>query len=288
MIGRQPRKTPAGFAFTLLVTLLALPEGTCPRAAPSATPNEEVTRLAAVSDSIVRARVVSAGHTEAIKKGEPAVTECPLEVIETLRGAPLKTVSLVIDGTGAEPGGGETPAPPLCAKGAEVVVFLMRTAGGGFAIAGGPGRGLSVVKREASGAVTLQGGAADGLALPGLAALGKGHAADTMGEPPGAPGSGIEGEVWIGPIKPSQRIGDPPNVAPYATTLVIEAASSGKEVARVESGQDGRFRIALPAGDYVLKPAASGRFQPRAEPLEVKVLPGRIAKVSVNFDSGMR
>jgi hypothetical protein len=84
-------------------------------------------------------------------------------------------------------------------------------------------------------------------------------------------------------------MGQEPDVKPYKTTLVISTASQGKEVARVETGDDGRFRISLPPGEYIVGPPPGNvRFLPRASEQSVKVLPGQFAHLTINFDSGIR
>lgn len=102
--------------------------------------------------------------------------------------------------------------------------------------------------------------------------------------------SGIEGEAVIGPTRPVQIVGDPtPDVAPFQTTLVICAADDGREVARVQSGADGKFRVTLPPGNYLVKGATDGALRaPRAREERVTVAAGKFARVRMMFDSGMR
>jgi hypothetical protein len=247
--------------------------------------SKELTDLAAASESIVVARVAAIHGRE---EGGTTVTQVVLEVTETLRGVAQKKIVLDLDDKDATSGGEQAAPPPALGKGDEVLVFVERQSDGKPIIAGGHRRGLSRVKREASGRPILQGGAADGLPLSDLGSLKNGAASGTVDVARGASGSGIEGEVMIGPTKPSHRIGSPPDVAPYETTLVIEADPSGKEVVRVKSGPDGRFRVALPAGDYIVRSATPEKLLPRVEPVQVMVLPGQFAHVTINIDSGMR
>ena len=102
--------------------------------------------------------------------------------------------------------------------------------------------------------------------------------------------SGIEGQVFISPIRPGPiRLGQT-NKAPYETTLAIMTAGQSREVTRLKTGSDGRFRVTLPPGEYEIVPAPDkgGRFLPRASAQQVKVLPGQFAQVTIDFDSGMR
>jgi hypothetical protein len=102
--------------------------------------------------------------------------------------------------------------------------------------------------------------------------------------------SGIEGLALIGPTRPGPiRLGDKPHQQPFKTALVISTPGDGREVARLETGADGKFRISLPPGEYLVgPPAAPSRFLPRATEQLVRVLPGQFANLIIHFDSGMR
>lgn len=101
--------------------------------------------------------------------------------------------------------------------------------------------------------------------------------------------SGIEGQAVISPVHPGPTRQGQSDTAPFQTTLVISRTSDGAEVARLETGSDGRFRVALPPGTYkVGPPAGTGRRLPRGGEETVIVTPGKFAHVTINFDSGMR
>ena len=100
--------------------------------------------------------------------------------------------------------------------------------------------------------------------------------------------SGIEGIATIAPVRPGPiRVGEPDS-APYPTDLIVVTEGEGREVARFKTGEDGKFRIPLPPGNYIIKPPQQARRMPRGEEKSVTVLPGKFAKVEVRFDSGMR
>ena len=100
--------------------------------------------------------------------------------------------------------------------------------------------------------------------------------------------SGIEGQAVISPVRPGPTRQGMPNSAPYKTTLVVRGEGD-REVARFETGPDGRFRVTVPPGTYrVGPPPATGRFLPRAGEETVIVEPGKYAAVTIHFDSGMR
>jgi hypothetical protein len=117
-----------------------------------------------------------------------------------------------------------------------------------------------------------------------LVRVGGGVGVTTQGE------SGIEGQALISPTRPGPiRLGQGPSTQPFKTTLVISTATEGREVARLETGSDGRFRVSLPPGEYkVGPPPGNARRLPRGSEELVKVLPGQFAQVTINFDSGMR
>ncbi len=144
-----------------------------------------------------------------------------------------------------------------------VVVYVRSDVGSGWPpVSGGEYevRGSEIARAEGGGGVTTQGE------------------------------SGVEGQVFLSPSRPGPIRPGLPNKAPYETTLAIMAASDGREVKRVKTGSDGRFRVALPPGEYEIVPVSDkpARFLPRASPEQVKVLRGQFVQVTIEFDSGMR
>jgi hypothetical protein len=102
--------------------------------------------------------------------------------------------------------------------------------------------------------------------------------------------SGIEGQSVIGPTRPHIRQNDPtPDVAPYKTTLLILTANGEREIKRLETDADGRFRLALAPGEYLVRAlSGQGKMGPRAGDQEVSVRAGQFTKIQINFDSGLR
>ena len=100
--------------------------------------------------------------------------------------------------------------------------------------------------------------------------------------------SGIEGQALTSPAHPGPTRQGQSDSAPYQTTLVVVDASDGREVARVQTGTDGRFRVKLPPGEYTVGAAPSQRKFPRGEQQTVIVQPGKFTHVTISFDSGMR
>ncbi len=106
--------------------------------------------------------------------------------------------------------------------------------------------------------------------------------------PTAMPESGVTGTVWIGPMCPVVREGEPCPDQPYPTTLVVTDAD-GRERARQETDPTAAFHIPLPPGDYVLSPLTDNpgglAF---ASPLPITVVAGQWTVVEVHVDSGIR
>jgi hypothetical protein len=101
--------------------------------------------------------------------------------------------------------------------------------------------------------------------------------------------SGVEGLVTIGPTCPVERYPPDPSCAdrPYATTLKIVRARSHAFVKRFESRSDGRFRVHLVRGRYLIEQTGTASL-PRLAPVAVTVHSDRFTRVNLMFDSGIR
>ena len=97
---------------------------------------------------------------------------------------------------------------------------------------------------------------------------------------------GIEGIALLGPQCPVQTLEDPCPDLPHEAWIEVRRAS-GESVTRIRSGEDGRFRIGLRPGRYILDPESGDPF-PVAGELEVQVDEGVYAQVTVSFDTGIR
>ena len=102
---------------------------------------------------------------------------------------------------------------------------------------------------------------------------------------PDAP-QGIEGLVLLGPMCPVSQPDNPCPDQPYQAWIDVRDAGGGN-VTRVRSDANGRFRVGLEAGSYVLHPE-SGDPLPRAADQQVDVKPGAYTSVTVSFDTGIR
>lgn len=102
--------------------------------------------------------------------------------------------------------------------------------------------------------------------------------------------SGIYGKVTLGPVCPLER--DPPDPqcadrAYQAEILVTDTSINHKNITTFKSGQDGTFKIDLPAGQYILWNAA-GYQLPAFGPQEVIVKSKAYTEINIQFDSGIR
>ena len=100
-------------------------------------------------------------------------------------------------------------------------------------------------------------------------------------------GTGLEGEIWIGPIRGGpHRIGVA-NSKPMANAT-FDVGQDEKIIASVDTDDQGRFRISLPPGKYsIFKKGAKGRIG-RCGPFEVEIVAGQMKKMRWECDSGLR
>lgn len=98
--------------------------------------------------------------------------------------------------------------------------------------------------------------------------------------------SGIRGKVTYGPTCPVERPGETCE-RPYDAKLRIRSRSTMKVVATLRSGKDGRFRVRLRPGRYVVEPV-SGNPYPRAKSVPATVHAHKFTRITVAFDSGIR
>jgi len=97
--------------------------------------------------------------------------------------------------------------------------------------------------------------------------------------------SGIEGQVSFGPISPVAQPGVD-NYRPYQATITV-LNENGQVVTQFQSNADGKFRVSLKAGKYILRPEAPGP-RPSAAKQFVTVSEGKFTQVHINYDSGIR
>lgn len=112
------------------------------------------------------------------------------------------------------------------------------------------------------------------------------------GEPgPVSDTSGVRGTVHLGPQCPVEQEGVPCEDQPAAGVTVTvseqlpgEAYAAGEPVARATTDDQGRFRIPVPPGEYVVT-ADAGMS---CELMDVRVADGSFSRVDVPCDTGIR
>ncbi len=104
-----------------------------------------------------------------------------------------------------------------------------------------------------------------------------------------APTSGIEGQVLLGPVCPVLREGIPCPDQPYQATIVVWNAERTKKLDTFTTDEEGRFRVALAPGEYYIdpRPPDSGG-PPTGIPQTITVPQNRFARISIEYDSGIR
>ena len=109
--------------------------------------------------------------------------------------------------------------------------------------------------------------------------------------PSGPAESGVTGVVQLGPQCPVETEGQPCDERPAAQVAVTisrqlpgEAYAAGEVVARGVTNADGRFRIAVAPGEYVVS-AEAGMS---CELMDARVAEGIYVEVVVPCDTGIR
>ncbi len=99
--------------------------------------------------------------------------------------------------------------------------------------------------------------------------------------------TGVEGVILVSPIHGGPSKQGAPDSAPLANTEFL-VGKENSTVASFKTDDQGRFRVSLPAGHYIISrkegKAAIGSYGP----FEVEVAAGRVKKVQWTCDSGMR
>lgn len=103
---------------------------------------------------------------------------------------------------------------------------------------------------------------------------------------PAVTNSGVEGQVFIGPVCPVVQEGQECPDQPFQATLVVNNLN-GREIVKVQTDAEGRFKIPLEPGEYILHPE-SPNTMPYASEQTFVVEAGRFTQIIVTYDSGIR
>jgi hypothetical protein len=98
--------------------------------------------------------------------------------------------------------------------------------------------------------------------------------------------SGVEGQIFIGPMCPVEQEGQECPDQPYQATLTVNSTDGGK-IVQVQTDENGKFRIPLAPGEYILHPE-SPSVMPFASDQSFIVEVGIYTEIIVNYDSGIR
>jgi hypothetical protein len=106
-------------------------------------------------------------------------------------------------------------------------------------------------------------------------------------EPRSSAETGIEGVITISPTQPGPIRADTPGSQPLANTaFVVENQKS--EVTSFTTDDQGHFRIPLAPGHYKVSLKGTKHSIGHFGPFEVDVVPGKMANVHWECDSGIR
>ena len=99
-------------------------------------------------------------------------------------------------------------------------------------------------------------------------------------------GSGIEGQVLLGPMCPVVEQGQECPYQPYQATLTVTSLN-GIQIAQFQSDAQGRFQVSLVPGEYILHPESPNGL-PFAGDQSFLVENGSYTQITVHYDSGIR
>jgi hypothetical protein len=107
-----------------------------------------------------------------------------------------------------------------------------------------------------------------------------------------AQSSGIVGRIVAAPTCPVERVPPEPQCAPrpLAASMRIRRVGSALASRRVRSQADGRFRVGLPPGAYLVQalPRARSPFPRPPAALGVTVYTGGFTDITITYDTGIR
>ena len=99
-------------------------------------------------------------------------------------------------------------------------------------------------------------------------------------------GSGIEGQVLLGPMCPVSQQGQGCPDQPYQATLTVTSLN-GVQITQFQSDEQGRFQVSLVPGEYNLHPESPNGL-PFAGDQSFIVETGQYTQITVHYDTGIR
>ena len=98
--------------------------------------------------------------------------------------------------------------------------------------------------------------------------------------------SGVEGQVYLGPMCPLVQEGQACSDQPYQATLTVNG-QDGRRITQVQTDQQGHFKVSLKPGSYILHPESPNVIPMAAEQV-FGVISGQFTQLTVQYDSGIR
>jgi len=99
-------------------------------------------------------------------------------------------------------------------------------------------------------------------------------------------GSGIEGQVLVGPACPVVQQGQACPDQPYQATLTV-VSPNGVQIVQFQTDAQGHFRVPLVPGEYILHPESTDGIAFASDQSFV-VETGHYTQLTVNYDNGVR
>ena len=99
--------------------------------------------------------------------------------------------------------------------------------------------------------------------------------------------SGIYGNITLAPINPVEREGEE-NTKPYQANISIKNQSGTREIESFTSDKDGRFKVFLKPGTYLVDPLPGGSPFPFAKPQAVTIESNKFIELNIMYDTGIR
>jgi hypothetical protein len=102
-------------------------------------------------------------------------------------------------------------------------------------------------------------------------------------------GSGLYGNVTLGPTCPVVRINDTSCAdKPYQTTIVVMDQNRAAEITRFSSASDGTFNFTLKPGSYYLVPVQGSSPFPKCNEEFIAVADNDYTNVLIECDTGIK
>jgi hypothetical protein len=134
----------------------------------------------------------------------------------------------------------------------------------------------------------MRGRVVTAVTITALCLLSVGGCAGAHGARP-ASDSGVSGTTVVDSGCPVARGSSPCPAQPLRARVTAVPMGATAAAGEVESDGEGRFRIALDPGRYVLQARnLTGAPVPRARPITVEVRSAGFVEVTIRFDSGIR